>query len=130
MRYRWLCGAALVLAATGCGSDADERVPVRGTVYYHEQPLAGGTIVFTPDPERGGRGPLALGEVGKDGGYTLFTDGRPGAVVGCHRVTIAPAKTDPPPETPLPRRYSDPEHSGLSREVLPGKANTIDFHLD
>jgi hypothetical protein len=130
MRSYWLCGAALVLAGSGCGPDTDEKVPVRGTVFYHDRPLAGGTIVFTPDPERGGRGPLALGEVGQDGTYTLQTEGRPGAVIGCHRVTIAPAKTDSPPDFPLPRRYSDPEHSGLNREVQPGKPNVIDFHLD
>jgi hypothetical protein len=129
MRYHWLCTLALVLAA-GCGPGADEKVPVRGTVYFHDQPLAGGTIVFTPDPERGGRGPLALGEVGKDGTYSLWTEGRPGAVVGCHRVTIAAGKSDPPPDSPLPRHYSDPEHSGLSREVQSGKANVFDFHLD
>jgi hypothetical protein len=119
-----------LLALCGCGPGGEETVPVRGTVYFQDRPLAGGTIVFTPDPERGGRGPLGLGEIHPDGTYTLTTEGRFGAVVGWHRVTIAPAKSDPPPDVPLPRRYSDPEGSDLSREVVPGKANTFDFHLE
>jgi hypothetical protein len=130
MSYRWLRGAALLLALSGCGPGGEETVPVRGTVYFRGHPLAGGTIVFTPDLERGGRGPLALGEIHKDGTYTVMTEGRFGAVVGWHHVTIAPAKSDPPPDVALPRRYSDPEHSELSREIVSGKANTFDFHLE
>jgi len=81
MGGRRLWGLVLVLSVSGCGSGADEMVPVRGTVYYHDKPLPGGTIVFTPDPDRGGRGPLALGEIAGDGTYTLLSDGRPGAVI-------------------------------------------------
>src|SRR5262245_42189900 len=65
-------GLLLVLAVLGCGRD-DRLTPVRGQVFYHGRPLAGGTIVFTPDAERGGRGPLACGEIGADGRYTLHT---------------------------------------------------------
>jgi hypothetical protein len=126
-RRGWLL---LVLLATsaGCGGGADELAPVAGQVFYRGQPLTGGTIVFAPDPERGGRGPLALGAIGPDGRYSLRSDARYGAVPGWHRITIAPGDT--PTEPPLPGHYSDPEHSGLSREVRAGQPNVIDLHLD
>jgi hypothetical protein len=124
------------LAVLGCGQD-EERMPVHGRVFFHDRPLPGGTIVFTPDPERGGRGPLACGEIDADGRYTLHTGDKLGAVPGWHRITIAPPSPPvvpgqpiSPPVIALPRKYSHPEHSGLLREVQPGKSSEQDFHLD
>ncbi len=119
----------------GCGR-GDKLTPVHGHVFYRGQPLAGGTIVFTPDAERGGRGPLACGEIGADGGFTLHTGETIGTVAGWHRVTVAPpspAASPGPATTPvleLPRKYSDPEQSGLLREVKAGTAVEQDFHLE
>ena len=59
--------AACLLARPGCGSSTDGLQPVHGRVYYRGTPLAGGTIVFTPDPDRGGAGPLAYAEIGAMG---------------------------------------------------------------
>jgi hypothetical protein len=130
------CGVLLMLTAFGCGRD-DKFVPVHGQVFYHGQPLAGGTIVFTPDPERGGHGPLACGEIGPDGRYSLHTDDTPGAVPGWHRVTIAPpapapapVPSAPPPAMDLPRKYGDPLQSGLLREVHADRIVEQDFHLE
>jgi hypothetical protein len=125
-------GVWLVLAVLGCGQEP-KLTPVHGQVFYHGQPLAGGTIVFTPDPERGGHGPLACGEIGPDGRYSLRTDREPGAVPGWHRVTIAlPSHTalDQMPLLDLPRKYSDPEQSGLLREVKAGRVVDQDFQLE
>jgi hypothetical protein len=126
------------VVAAGCGRGPAKPVPVSGRVYYQGKPLAGGTIVFTPDPERGGSGPMAFAEIKADGGFTLHTGTEFGAVAGWHRVTVAAA---PPPATvpgapaprggtPLPAKYSDPERSGLHQEVKAGLANTIDLRLD
>ena len=130
------CGLVLVvLMIFGCGED-DGLTPVHGRVFYHGQPLPGGTIVFTPDTERGGRGPLATGEIAADGRYSLRSGDKLGAVAGWHRVSIAPpALAVPPGQTAvpltidLPRKYSDPEQSGLLREVRPGKSGEQDFYL-
>jgi hypothetical protein len=126
-------GLLLALAVLGCGRD-EKLTPVRGQVFYHGRPLAGGTIVFTPDAERGGRGPLACGEIGADGRFTLHTGDKPGAVPGWHRITVAsvtpPAQTAAPPVMDLPRRYSDPEQSGLLREIKAGVVAEQDFHLE
>ena len=120
-------GAVLLgLALLGCGRD-DKLTPVHGHVYYHGKPLAGGTIAFTPDPERGGHGPLAYGEIEADGRYSLHTGDAAGAVPGWHRVTIAPAA---PAAVDLPRKYGDPAQSGLLREVKTDRVVEQDFHLE
>ncbi len=131
------CGIAVViLAVFGCGQD-DGLTPVHGRVFYHGHPLPGGTIVFTPDAERGGNGPLACGEIDAEGRFSLRSADKLGAVPGWHRVTIAaPAlavasgQTAAPPAIELPRKYSDPEQSGLLREVRPGKSGEQDFYLE
>jgi hypothetical protein len=130
-------GILLGLAVLGCGQD-EKLTPVHGQVFYHGEPLTGGTIVFTPDSERGGHGPLACGEIGSDGRYRLRTGLTLGAVSGWHRITIAPASpvTPSPPTAAqpsainLPRKYSNPEQSGLLREIKAGKVAEQDFYLE
>jgi hypothetical protein len=127
-----------LLAALGCGRDPAKLLPVSGHVFFQGKPLAGGTIVFTPDPERGGSGPMAFAEIKADGGFTLRTGAEFGAVAGWHRVTVAslpplaavPGSPAPREASPLPAKYTDPERSGLHQEVKAGVANTIDLRLD
>ena len=102
MSIRWCSAVACffgLLAVAGCGQDEAVPAPVHGRVFYKGVPLSGGSIVFTPDIERGGSGPLARGDIGPDGRYVLNTDGRAGAAPGWHRVTIV-AIEGPPTETP------------------------------
>jgi hypothetical protein len=127
----------VLLVAAGCGRDSARLAPVSGRVTYQGRPLAGGTIVFTPNPERGGSGPMAYAEIQADGSFTLRTQREFGAVPGWHRVTVAaipapavPGSAVPPEATRLPAKYSDPERSGLHQEVKAGLANTCDIRLD
>ena len=131
MRPLWLgCLVVPALVAAGCGESKPALAPVRGHVYFHGAPLAGGAIVFTPDPDRGGRGPLACARIGDDGAYVLVTGPDHGAVAGWHRVTFQSRAPDAPPEARLPARFTDPEQSGQSCEVKAGENNVIDFHLE
>jgi hypothetical protein len=142
MRFLLLGCWGLLLAAVGCGQSEAPLAPVSGQVFYQGKPLAGGTIVFAPDQERGASGALARGEIGPDGHYVLTTDKRPGAVLGWHRITIAasapPLTLTPGGATPglpssrlaLPIRYRDPEQSGLRFEVKPDQVNQHDLHLE
>jgi hypothetical protein len=116
----------LFAGLTGCNTEAAKREAVQGCVYFHNEPLHGGTIVFTPDAERGNDGPMATGEIQSDGRYTLQTGAEPGAVASWHRVTIAAG----PDCQSLPRKYSDPKLSDQNREVKPGQPNSFDFHLE
>lgn len=114
---------ALGLAAlAGCGGGAPSLASVKGQVRFRGEPLRGGTIVFVPDAERGGRGPLAFAEVKLDGSFELRTGDKTGCISGWHRVTVAGAH--------LPDRYRDPELSGQRVEVRAGPANTCDVFLD
>ncbi len=134
----WVGLALLVLA--GCGGEA-KLATVQGKVFFRGQPLPGGSIVFVPDPERGGGGPMAVGEIGTDGRYTLHTGVKPGAVPGWHRVTVAPPARGPGlpsalgshgqrPEWTIPRHFSHPDQSGQAHEVKAGMVNTIDVKLE
>jgi hypothetical protein len=124
--------ALILLMAAGCGGgDTEPLSEVRGQVFFRGKPLEGGTIVFVPDPTRGGGGgPLARAEIQSDGRYRLSTGDRPGAVAGWHRVTVATAAPAGSTANALSDRYRDPETSGQCHEVKPGQENTIDLHLD
>jgi hypothetical protein len=134
-----LAAALLPLLAVGCGPQAPKLAPVQGRVFYQGTALRGGTIVFTPDASRGGRGPLAGAEIQPDGRFVLRTGDECGAVAGWHRITVLAVEL--PAEVPagqryavprslLPQKYCDPELSGLFREVKPGRENTFDLYLD
>ena len=86
MRPTWMATlAVLALVAAGCGDARSPLAPVRGHVFFRGAPLRGAAVVFTPDPEHGGRGPLACARLGDDGGYVLVTGQDFGAVAGWHR---------------------------------------------
>jgi hypothetical protein len=126
------------LLLAGCGADQDRLTAVRGRVWYQGAPLRGGTIVFTPDPTRGGTGPLARAEIQADGLFVLKTGDRLGAVAGWHRVTVVAVDATSSPVGPnyasprslLPIKYRDPELSGISCEVKDGQENTLDVNLE
>lgn len=127
--------AALFLAAAGlvgCSDGRPKTAPVKGTVTYAGKPVDKGSISFIPDGL-----PVATGELGPGGAYTLTTFKKgDGAVLGRHKVVItafqesadpveASAKL-PPPLIPL--KYMNLMTSGLTAEVKDGD-NTIDFAL-
>jgi hypothetical protein len=124
----------VLLSCASCGQQSKQREAVSGHVQYRGAALPGGTIVFTPDKELGGDGPMAVAEIKPDGSYALKTGNAEGAPSGPYRVTIAsdaPLTPDPAkPAVVLPRRYSDPAQSGLKREVKAGEVNVINFDLD
>jgi hypothetical protein len=124
--------AALLLLAAGCGqsSSGSGLVPVYGKVSFRGQPLAGGTIVFAPDQERGGRGPLGVGTIDAQGHYILQSEGKPGVTPGWHRVTVAASSAAGAEGASLLRHYTDPEQSGIAKEVEAGKPNIFDFALE
>jgi hypothetical protein len=134
-----LAAAVLLLAVAGCGTDEPPLAPVRGRVYYKGVPLTGGSIVFTPDADKGCRGPLARGDIRPDGTYSLRSGPAAGAVAGWHRITIV--SVEAPAAKPagdrfadvrslIPPRYSAPDLSGLEGWVRPGRDNLLDFHLE
>lgn len=136
---RWLRGALLGALLLGGCERPPQFAPVSGKVYYRGVPLRSGTIVLTPDPQRGTRGPLAWAAIQSDGSYTPRSDDQPGAVVGWHRVTVLAVEAERstaaggvlvPPRSLVPEKYRDPHLSGLRCEVQAGRDNRIDFQLE
>lgn len=130
-----LCGSLL----PGCGTGAAPLAEVHGKVTYQGTILQSGTVVFTPDASRGGRGDLAEATIQPDGSFTLKTGNAPGAAPGWHRVTVASVRppTDPLPghryalpASLLPEKYRDPQLSGLVCEVKANQVNKIDLALE
>lgn len=134
-----LTAVLLLPLSSGCEMGSERLVAVHGKVSYKGVPLSGGTIVFTPDAQRGTTGRMARSEIRQDGTYLLQTDSSAGAIVGWHRVTVMAIETgsgggpDPDvmmPRSLLPEKYRDPELSGLICQVREDQENCIDFDLD
>lgn len=115
----------IVVCVVGCGRDGGKLAPVQGRVFHRGQPVAGGMIVFTPDPERGGTGLQSWARIGDDGTFYLQTEGKPGATLGWHRITVSAAQADK-----LPQKFRDPELSGQRFEVKPDRTNLCDLSLE
>jgi hypothetical protein len=123
----------LLIAAVGCPSSGDPLTPVKGKVTYKGAPVQGGTVVFIPDTARGTHGPMAMADIQPDGTFSLKTNETLGAVPGWHKVTIAwmrPGALGQDAQSMVPRKYRDPQSSGLAREVYANKPNTIELDLE
>jgi hypothetical protein len=121
----------------GCEEGTPSLAPVTGKVFYQNQPLRRGAIVFVADADRGTNGPLAQGNIQWDGSYNIQTGGKPGAVPGYYRVTVIAVeevnsgyhRPTSSPRSLVPEKYRDPQLSGLSCEVKAGQENAINFNL-
>lgn len=124
MKWRYLFPIFLGLA--GCSSQPPVPTTIQGKIYYHKQPvLGGGTIVFTPDSRRGSSGPITAGEIHADGAYTITPQpGKPPILSGWFKVTLLSSNSS------IPGKYSDPNTSGLVREIRSGATNQTDFFLE
>jgi hypothetical protein len=143
---RWVVvlGAAWLL---GCASDDDlaPRHAVSGKVTYKGEPLAKGTITFTPADAKAGIRPASGAIV--DGSYQLTTQSNnDGAMAGKYKVSVMArsfdesasgqeekalrrdkmAKVLAKAKDLIPTKYNVPETSGLTAEVPGGK---YDFDL-
>jgi hypothetical protein len=140
------CFSALLLAA-GCDS-GPKYVPVSGVITLDGKPYGNAVITFQPvltaNNANPGRGSSA--ETESDGRFVLKTDeGKPGAVVGKHKVRIMskgthvsdnfdPQKGSPDGvlTAPTPRPKTDPipeEWRDKEFDVPPGGTDKADFNI-
>jgi hypothetical protein len=126
-----LCAGVLLLS--GCGGERIERCPVRGSVRLDGQPLAEGTILFSPRAQ----GPSAGGEI-RDGVFTLSEQEGPSpgpylVEINAYRPTgkterdAATGETITLAESIIPPRYN--RNSTLTVEVKAGEENRFEFEL-
>jgi hypothetical protein len=149
-------GIGAFAALSGC-SDSEikyEHANVHGKVSYQGKPLTFGTVLFMP-VEAPKEGPIqpASGPINPDGTYELKSQSSPGAVLGEHKVVViavdggqlalAPAAAKDGIQAPVaptkgskelqlkstvPKKYSDPMSTPLTRKVVAGE-NAIDIEL-
>lgn len=125
MNSRPVCLAVLLLAAAGCSGGGIKLVPVEGVLKVNGSPAANIAVQFMPDVLNGGEGPTSSAVTDAQGRFQLRTlDGRPGAAVGAHLVSLV----DPDEERPaqgqarkrkakVDPRYASPMQSDLRVSV-------------
>lgn len=115
-RLRLVPALLLVAAVLGCGHDY-ELAPVSGSVTFDGQPLAHGKIQFFPGEGRTASGTIVDGRI--EDVSTFEQDD--GALVGSHRVAVYAFEREPVGMEivpwAIPRRYGDPNTSGLVAEL-------------
>jgi hypothetical protein len=128
-------GVGLVAIHGGCNRKAAPAPStVSGKVTFQGEPLAEGLIVFAPDPDRGGTGQSARGDMGPDGSFQLSINGETTIPPGWYRVAIAPApryeRGSVRDRTPFPLELSRPDRSHVVREVKAGQDNRFEFTIE
>ena len=146
--------APLLIGMTGCGDPGIGAIQVTGTVTVDGAPMAGATVVFSPD--EGGQ--AASGVTNAEGKYKLTTEkANDGAVPGKYKISITKHENaaDDIPKTADPNdaksmdaiysklntrekqksknliapMYENPKGSGLTAEVKGSGTNNFDFPL-
>lgn len=113
----------------GCSRTPPPQAPAKGRVLVNGYPMRGGTVVFTPDAKRGARGPISMAVLDNNGAFQLASDAGPGAVVGWHRVTVAPPPSSPDLMAGL-ERYRHPDLSNLQFEIRTNADNEFTIALE
>jgi hypothetical protein len=126
--------ASVVAGAVGLAGCGSGLVPAEGIVLLDGKPVAGATITFMPQAE----GRPASARSGPDGRFAAsLPGGPPGVSPGDYRVVVMLLKQEvlgagggdaetasggggPPVEYLVPRRYGDPETSGLTAALAKG----------
>lgn len=131
-RFRvWCVPVLLAAAAAGCGAKGGRVREIHGTVSYKGEPLQSGTVRFV-----GPNNEVAFATVQKDGTY-IVTDVPPGdvkigVIQGNEPRNVGDssgkkAEKAARPTVVLPKKYHDPETSGVTRTVGP---DTTQLDLD
>lgn len=110
------------LPASPFRTDGDGPLaPVRGRVTLDGQPVSGATVEFVTEA-----GDRATATTSEDGSFELVhVAGQKGAPAGTYRVAI---RWKPRGNAAVPRKYANPNTSGLTAEVRAG-VNDVNFEL-
>lgn len=101
---------SLAFISLGCGgSEFSIANKVEGTVTLNGKPLPKATVLFQPIG-KGNPGPSSSGMTDDDGHFVLtFADGKPGAVIGKHRVVVTTRQVAPKSDNPDVEEVIAPE---------------------
>ncbi|MBN2293164.1 MAG: hypothetical protein JXM70_12105 [Pirellulales bacterium] len=125
-----------VFAVFGCSSGSSlDRAALTGTVTFDGKPLDRGMIGLLPTGDT--RGPQGSAAIKSDGTYEVQTAGKPGTVIGTHKVVVQCRETISQQEARdmkvgrslIPAKYTSYDTTPLTVEVTPGE-NVFDIKLE
>jgi hypothetical protein len=129
----WAVWVLLAICVAGCADGVGVHdwnhapVYVTGQVKYRGQPVRGGSIVFSADPQYGAGTEILTSELGLTGHFTLHDHHQTGLKPGYYRITISNASHS---HLAIPSRYHDPATSGLHCYVEPNQPLRLTIELD
>ena len=130
-KSKWLILAVMLLSA-GCGnvdlfeSDAPP-VTITGQVYYRNYLLPNGWVVFSADPDFGAGTDTIMVPISSDGTFQAYDGKQWGLKPGYYRITVTSQGRN---GWTLPRKYSDPNTSGLKCMISANQPLRIRLELD
>jgi len=135
-RYKkWPLGGIAMVAAgclgVGCGGGDFSTASTSGRVVCEGQPVPHATVIFEPlaTGKSALTGKQGIGETDDNGEFQLSTYGtRDGAVVGKHRVRVAPPDRDSYPDLKCECDLN-PEVDVMQAEVRAGESNRFEISL-
>ena len=139
-RFRGCLALAFIVAGVvlcGCKESSLKLYPVRGQVFFKDQPADGAKVVFLPAGEENAqfRGARPAATVSADGSFELQTEPHgAGAPAGDYLVLITwfPPRDENPnanPKNKLPNKYGDPSSPLLKATVKEGENQLEPFKL-
>ena len=152
-KYNCCCVLLVALSVILCGCHRTPRlaglVTASGTLTHNDQPVAGATIMFAPAPGSPSDNRAASATTDASGKFSLMTlIPGDGAFPGIYRVTVSKSEAsgggivegtegDAPKFLDdrtsidyLPRKYKDPETSGIEITIPPKGNKTIEIKLE
>ncbi|MDB5336114.1 MAG: hypothetical protein JWN70_1733 [Planctomycetaceae bacterium] len=129
---------AFPLLAIGCAPAPPKTVKVKGIVSFNGEKLTSGTISFVPTTITPGEAihPVTV-ELDNGGNYNLSTfNAGDGVSPGQYSVTVVSYDRPPDPATPgqevwsIPRKYGNPQASGLRAEIRAEDPQPIELDFD
>ncbi len=132
VRMRFIFLGLACLGATGCGARSlPFTEPVEGTVMFNQNPVVGARVQFVPVIETDANAPASSAVTDGNGYFRLLRDdnGKPGAVVGRHKVVVVAGRVGDRPRsrdeegttsqlgTNIPLVYSKVNRTPLEVEV-------------
>jgi hypothetical protein len=112
----------LGLLSAGCRGHSTKLIPVSGNVTLSGTSLPMGAVTFIPEAGKGNDNRRAAkGTIDAQGRYNLTTGGEIGAAPGKYKVAVfldTPGGATPPKGLLINPKYSDPNNTDLSVEVV------------